>query len=92
MGEATEAQGCSPLASIVQCCALPVVLACLQKGTNTSDAAIGQGHTTAWKLCGLDRATTLTLFFEIVPPQASANAAMQQNAASQQFYLQFSTL
>ncbi|CAI7824723.1 unnamed protein product [Closterium sp. NIES-53] len=68
----------------------------LQKGPLTSDVAIGQGHTTAWKLCGLDVCTSLAVLFEIVPAQqqqAQQQAAAQglQNPGAQQFHLQFTT-
>ena len=63
---------------------------CLQKGPTTSDVAIGQGHTTAWKLCGLDTATTMAVLFEIVPAQQTAQQSLQ-NPASQQFHIQFTT-
>ncbi|RWW19073.1 hypothetical protein BHE74_00028577 [Ensete ventricosum] len=41
----------------------------LEKGTLCADIVIGQGNTTSWKMCGLDRTTFLTVFFEIVPSE-----------------------
>eukprot|EP00897_Mesotaenium_endlicherianum_P006752 jgi/Mesen1/6104/ME000310S05206 len=55
-----------------------------------SDTVVGQGGTSAWKLCGLDKSTTLAIFFEIVPSQQSTPASMQ-TPAGQQFFLQFLT-
>ena len=60
----------------------------LQKGPLCSDTIVGQGGTTAWKLCGLDKATSLCLMFEIVKkeiPDATVPSA------SNQFYFQFLT-
>nr|CAD1824447.1 unnamed protein product [Ananas comosus var. bracteatus] len=34
-----------------------------KKGALCSDSIVGQGNTTAWKMCGLDRTTSLTVFF-----------------------------
>lgn len=61
-----------------------------RKSMSTSETVVGQGNTTAWKMCGLDSSTTLAVFFEIVPTQQTSQAA-QQNPASQQFFLQFLT-
>ncbi|KAM7274815.1 hypothetical protein ACFE04_016681 [Oxalis oulophora] len=36
-----------------------------KKGPLCSDTVVGQGNTTAWKMCGLDKATSLCLIFEI---------------------------
>ncbi|KAJ0743896.1 putative protein transport protein Sec23 [Helianthus annuus] len=35
------------------------------KGLAVASTTIGQGNTTAWKLCGLDKDTCLTVFFDI---------------------------
>ncbi|XP_038874575.1 protein transport protein SEC23 [Benincasa hispida] len=59
-----------------------------KKGPLSSDTVIGQGNTSAWKMCGLDKATTLSLIFEIVKKENS-DAAVQ--SASNQFYFQFLT-
>ncbi|MFS7927758.1 putative protein transport protein Sec23 [Helianthus anomalus] len=36
-----------------------------KKGPAVASTTIGQGNTTAWKLCGLDKDTCLTVFFDI---------------------------
>ncbi|MCO5569506.1 hypothetical protein L7F22_023219 [Adiantum nelumboides] len=59
-----------------------------KKGPACSDTVVGQGNTTAWKMCGLDSSTSLTIFFDIVPSEQS-NAASQ--AAGRPFFLQFLT-
>ncbi|XP_027907547.1 protein transport protein SEC23 [Vigna unguiculata] len=59
-----------------------------KKGPLCSDAVIGQGGTSAWKMCGLDKSTSLCLFFDVVRKE-SPDAAMQ--ATSNQFYFQFLT-
>lgn len=58
-----------------------------KKGMSCSDTVIGQGGSTAWKLSGLDRSTTLTVFYDISPTTQSAPTT----AIGQQFYLQFLT-
>lgn len=60
----------------------------VQKGLSCAETIIGQGNTTAWKLCGLDRSTTLAVFFEIVPNVQSGTAAQP---ISQLFFIQFLT-
>lgn len=60
-----------------------------KKGPLCSDTVVGQGNTSAWKMCGLDKATTLCLIFEIAKkdnPDATA-----QQPSSYQFYFQFLT-
>lgn len=37
----------------------------LQKSHVVANAVIGQGNTKAWKLCGLDKNTCLTVFFDV---------------------------
>lgn len=59
-----------------------------KKGVSCSDTVIGQGSTTAWKLCGLDRSTTLTVFYDINPTTQSGPTT----AVGQQFFLQFLTI
>ncbi|ESW06261.1 hypothetical protein PHAVU_010G032700 [Phaseolus vulgaris] len=59
-----------------------------KKGPLCSDVVIGQGGTSAWKMCGLDKSTSLCLFFDVVRKE-SPEAAMQ--ATSNQFYFQFLT-
>lgn len=59
-----------------------------KKGLLCSETVIGQGNTTAWKMCGLDKATTLCLFFDIAKKE-TPDAIGQ--VTSNQFYLQFLT-
>lgn len=60
-----------------------------KKGPLCSDTVVGQGNTSAWKMCGLDKATTLCLIFEIAKKD-SPDATAQQ-PSSYQFYFQFLT-
>ncbi|KAH7431830.1 hypothetical protein KP509_08G068800 [Ceratopteris richardii] len=59
-----------------------------KKGPSCSETVIGQGNTSAWKMCGLDNSTSLTIFFDIATSEQS-NAAAQ--AAGRPFFLQFLT-
>ncbi|XVF41273.1 hypothetical protein PTKIN_Ptkin01aG0267500 [Pterospermum kingtungense] len=59
-----------------------------KKGPLCSDTIIGQGSTGAWKMCGLDQATSLCLIFEIVKKEMP-DATVQ--SSSNQFYFQFLT-
>ncbi|KAG6748849.1 hypothetical protein POTOM_048785 [Populus tomentosa] len=59
------------------------------KGPLCSDTVVGEGNTSAWKMCGLDKATTLCLIFEIAKKD-SPDATAQQTS-SYQFYFQFLT-
>ncbi|GKV06203.1 hypothetical protein SLEP1_g18117 [Rubroshorea leprosula] len=59
-----------------------------KKGPLCSDTTIGQGNTSAWKMCGLDKATSLCLVFEIVKKDIP-DAGVQ--STSNQFYFQFLT-
>ncbi|KAK1291878.1 hypothetical protein QJS10_CPB17g01827 [Acorus calamus] len=52
-----------------------------------ADTVIGQGNTTSWKLCGLDRSTCLTVFFDISPSERSN----QPGLANENLYIQFAT-
>ncbi|XP_058103196.1 protein transport protein SEC23 E-like isoform X2 [Magnolia sinica] len=56
-----------------------------KKGASSADIVIGQGNTTSWKMCGLDKSTCLTVFFDISPSERS------QGTLNQQLYLQFLT-
>ncbi|KAG0464136.1 hypothetical protein HPP92_020205 [Vanilla planifolia] len=58
-----------------------------KKGALCSDTVTGQGNTTAWKICGLDRSTCLTVFFDISPSERSS----QSGIPNPQLYLQFLT-
>ncbi|KAJ7532971.1 hypothetical protein O6H91_13G027400 [Diphasiastrum complanatum] len=60
-----------------------------KKGPACGDTVVGEGNTTAWKMCGIDRNTSLAVFFEV------ASSVQQTGAAGvpigQQFFLQFLT-
>lgn len=58
-----------------------------KKGLSSSDTVIGQGNTTAWKMSGLDRNTSLSLFFEVIPKEVSDVVS----PGSRQFFFQFLT-
>ena len=60
----------------------------MQKGALCSDTSVGQGGTTAWKMCGLDKSTSLCLIFDIVKKESSDVIGQ---AANNQFYFQFLT-
>ncbi|WOL04553.1 hypothetical protein Cni_G13274 [Canna indica] len=58
-----------------------------KKGALCADTVVGQGNTTSWKMCGLDRSTCLTVFFDISPSERSN----QSGIPNPQLYLQFLT-
>ncbi|KAJ0837017.1 putative protein transport protein Sec23 [Helianthus annuus] len=58
-----------------------------KKGPLCSDTTIGQGGTTAWKMCGLDKSTSLCLIFDIVKKETPDVIGQ----ANDQFYFQFLT-
>ncbi|KAF6133982.1 hypothetical protein GIB67_040746 [Kingdonia uniflora] len=58
-----------------------------KKGPCCADTVVGQGNTTAWKLCGLDKSICLTVFFDISPSERSNSTGV----ANPQLYLQFVT-
>ncbi|XP_022137919.1 protein transport protein SEC23-like [Momordica charantia] len=58
-----------------------------KKGPAVSDTIIGEGNTTLWKMCGLDKSTCLTVFFDL----ASSDRSSTQGTANPQLYLQFLT-
>ncbi|KAJ7008740.1 protein transport protein SEC23-like isoform X1 [Populus alba x Populus x berolinensis] len=60
-----------------------------KKGPLCSDTVVGQGTTSAWKMCGLDKATTLSLIFEIAKKDSTDTTVQQPS--SYQFYFQFLT-
>lgn len=64
-----------------------MMLLCLQKGTGVSDTVIGEGGTTAWKMCGLDKSTCLTVLFDLFPGDKSPTPV----TVHPQLYLQFRT-
>ncbi|XP_010527425.1 PREDICTED: protein transport protein SEC23-like isoform X2 [Tarenaya hassleriana] len=57
-----------------------------KKGPSVADTVIGEGNTTTWKLCGLDKSTCLSVFFDI-----SSSGSNTPGAANPQLYLQFLT-
>lgn len=58
-----------------------------KKGTSVSDTVIGEGNTTAWKMCGLDKSTCLTVLFDV----SASDRSNPSGATNQQLYLQFAT-
>ncbi|TKY59929.1 transport protein Sec23A [Spatholobus suberectus] len=58
-----------------------------KKGLSVADTVIGEGNTTAWKLCGLDKSTCLTMMFDL----SSSDRSNTPAAANPQLYLQFLT-
>lgn len=59
----------------------------LQKGPSVADTVIGEGNTTAWKMCGLDKSTCLTVMFDL----SSSDRSNTPGAVNPQLYLQFLT-
>ncbi|KAF3509093.1 hypothetical protein F2Q69_00008500 [Brassica cretica] len=57
-----------------------------KKGPSVADTVIGEGNTNAWKLCGLDKSTCLTVFFDL-----SSTGSNAPGTVNPQFYLQFVT-
>lgn len=60
----------------------------MQKGPLCSETVIGQGNTIAWKLCGLDKTTSLCIIFDVVKKESPDIIAQ---SANNQFYFQFLT-
>ncbi|OIV89792.1 hypothetical protein TanjilG_31378 [Lupinus angustifolius] len=58
-----------------------------KKGPSVADTVIGEGNTTAWKMCGLDKSTCLTVMFDL----SSSDRSNTPGAANPQLYLQFLT-
>ncbi|KAJ8541956.1 hypothetical protein K7X08_016822 [Anisodus acutangulus] len=58
-----------------------------KKGPAVSNAVIGEGNTTAWKLCGLDKNTCLTVFFDV----SSSEKSDPSGNINPQLYIQFLT-
>ncbi|GER34123.1 protein transport protein sec23 [Striga asiatica] len=57
-----------------------------KKGPAVANTVIGQGNTTAWKMCGLDRSTCLTVFFDVSSSEKSDAAGPNPH-----LYIQFLT-
>ncbi|XP_065861492.1 protein transport protein SEC23 E-like [Euphorbia lathyris] len=58
-----------------------------KKGPNAADTILGEGNTTAWKMCGLDKSTCLTVFFDL----SSSERSNPPGTANPQLYIQFLT-
>ncbi|MBA0798270.1 hypothetical protein Gohar_008877, partial [Gossypium harknessii] len=58
-----------------------------KKGPNVSDTVIGEGNTTTWKMCGLDKSTCLTVIFDL----SSTQQSNVPETVNPHFYLQFLT-
>ncbi|MBA0613159.1 hypothetical protein Godav_013655 [Gossypium davidsonii] len=56
-----------------------------KKGPNVSDTVIGEGNTTTWKMCGLDKSTCLAVIFDL----SSTDQSNVPETVNPQFYLQF---
>ncbi|KAG2320230.1 hypothetical protein Bca4012_053455 [Brassica carinata] len=58
-----------------------------KKGPSVADTVVGEGNTTAWKMCGLDKSTCLTVFFDL----SSSDQSNNPGALNNQLYIQFMT-
>lgn len=58
-----------------------------KKGPSVADTVIGEGNTTAWKMCGLDKSTCLTVLFDL----SSSDRSNTPGTVNPQLYLQFLT-
>ncbi|XP_059445109.1 protein transport protein SEC23 E-like [Corylus avellana] len=58
-----------------------------KKGPVVADTVIGEGGTTAWKMCGLDKSTCLTVFFDL----SSSERSNTPGTVNPLLYLQFLT-
>ncbi|GAB4844046.1 Protein transport protein S23 E [Ancistrocladus abbreviatus] len=58
-----------------------------KKGAAVADTVIGQGSTTAWKMCSVDKSTCLTVYFDI----SSSERSNPPGTLNPQLYLQFLT-
>ncbi|KAI5406399.1 protein transport protein SEC23 [Lathyrus oleraceus] len=58
-----------------------------KKGPSVADTVIGEGNTTMWKMCGLDKSTCLTVLFDL----SSSDRSNTPGAVNPQLYLQFLT-
>ncbi|CAL5081799.1 unnamed protein product [Urochloa decumbens] len=59
-----------------------------KKSPLSSDTVIGQGNTSAWKMCGLDRKTSLCFVYDIAKKDGPDSISQ---STSNQFYFQFLT-
>lgn len=60
----------------------------MQKSPLSADTVIGQGNTSAWKMCGLDKKTSLCFVYDISRKVGPDSGAQQ---TGEQLYLQFVT-
>ncbi|KAF8695146.1 hypothetical protein HU200_037757 [Digitaria exilis] len=60
-----------------------------KKSPLSSDTVIGQGNTSAWKMCGLDRKTSICLVYDIAKKDDGPDSIVQ--STNNQFYFQFLT-
>ncbi|CAK9146342.1 unnamed protein product, partial [Ilex paraguariensis] len=58
-----------------------------KKGPAVASTVIGQGNSTAWKMCGLEKSTCLTVFFDI----SSSEKSDPSGNLNPQLYIQFLT-
>ncbi|KAA8527880.1 hypothetical protein F0562_035251 [Nyssa sinensis] len=58
-----------------------------KKGPAVANTVIGQGNTTAWKMCGLDKSICLTVFFDI----SSSEKSEPSGNLNPQLYIQILT-
>ncbi|KAK4765552.1 hypothetical protein SAY86_026642 [Trapa natans] len=58
-----------------------------QKGAAVSDTVVGEGGTTAWNMCGLDKSTCLTVLFDL----SLGDKTSTPGTVNPQLYLQFRT-
>ncbi|KAK9288539.1 hypothetical protein L1049_016998 [Liquidambar formosana] len=58
-----------------------------KKGPVVADTTVGEGNTTAWKMCGLDKSTCLTVFFDV----SASDRSNPPGTINPQLYLQFLT-
>lgn len=59
-----------------------------KKSPLSSDTVIGQGNTSAWKICGLDKKTSLCFVYDIAKKDGQDSIGQ---STSNQFYFQFLT-
>ncbi|KAG0476309.1 hypothetical protein HPP92_013150 [Vanilla planifolia] len=59
-----------------------------KKGPLCSETVVGQGNTSAWKMCGVDKKTSLCMIFDIARKDGPDAAGQPAN---NQFYFQFLT-
>ncbi|KAE9452885.1 hypothetical protein C3L33_15212, partial [Rhododendron williamsianum] len=58
-----------------------------KKGPAVANTVIGQGNTTVWKMCGVDKSSCFTVFFDVSSSEKSDSSA----DINQMLYIQFLT-